>query len=181
MQKVTALYKDYYTAKWAAANEDVLAFFAPIRRSPLENAYLLITGWKPSMAFQLIDSLTKAQTPGASLAGMTDEQMKKIEALREKIKAEEDMARREMDRQQMEAVELAMLESRVMHRGGLAMTQVDDIGIGIDRLTFWLGKLVKMVDCARLTTLNGALDVPTPIQCGKFFAAISMLHIHMRK
>ncbi|CAA2996223.1 Hypothetical predicted protein [Olea europaea subsp. europaea] len=112
---------------------------------------------------------------------MTDEQMKKIEALREKIKAEEDMARREMDRQQMEAVELAMLESRVMHSGGLAMTQVDDIGIGIDRLTFWIGKLVKMVDCARLTTLNGALDVPTPIQSGKFFAAISMLHIHMRK
>ena len=47
------------TLKWAGAHEDVLAFFSPAWLSPLENACLWVTGWKPSMVFQVIDRLRK--------------------------------------------------------------------------------------------------------------------------
>ncbi|KAL7243556.1 hypothetical protein ACSBR1_015871 [Camellia fascicularis] len=50
-------HKAYNIAKWALAYEDVLAFFVPIWLSPLENAYHWVTGWKPLMAFRLVDSL----------------------------------------------------------------------------------------------------------------------------
>nr|XP_009773805.1 PREDICTED: TGACG-sequence-specific DNA-binding protein TGA-2.1-like [Nicotiana sylvestris] len=52
--KMTTHHKDYYTVKWAAAHEDILSFFNPVWLSPLENAYLWVTGWKPSMAFRLV-------------------------------------------------------------------------------------------------------------------------------
>ncbi|KAM1005892.1 hypothetical protein ACFX14_002793 [Malus domestica] len=57
VSKATNLHKEYYTVKWAAARDDVLAFFCPIWSSPLENAYSWVTGWKPSMLFQLVESL----------------------------------------------------------------------------------------------------------------------------
>ncbi|KAL2473691.1 DOG1 domain-containing protein [Forsythia ovata] len=98
--------------------EDVLPFFAPVWLSPLENAYLWITGWKQSIAFELIDPLTNTQTPGATQADMRPTQVKKIEALREKIKAEEETVEKEMELQQVAVadrrmVKLAMVESRV--------------------------------------------------------------------
>lgn len=84
--QLTSHHKDYYTAKWAAAHEDVLAFFVPVWLSPLENSYLWITGWKPSMVFRLVDSIRLTRLPGGSLAGMTEVQLKKVEELRGKIR-----------------------------------------------------------------------------------------------
>ncbi|KAK3027917.1 hypothetical protein RJ639_040600 [Escallonia herrerae] len=108
--KLTTHHKDYYTAKWAAAHEDVLAFFSPVWLSPLENAYLWITGWKPSMAFRLIESRRQTGLPGASLADMTEEQLKRIEALRVKIRVEEEKVEREMERQQVSMADRGMVE-----------------------------------------------------------------------
>lgn len=84
--QLTAHHKDYYTAKWAAAHEDVLAFFVPVWLTPLENSYLWVTGWKPSMVFRLVDSVRRTRLPGGSLAGMTEIQLKKVEELRGKIR-----------------------------------------------------------------------------------------------
>ncbi|KAL2522370.1 protein DOG1-like 4 [Forsythia ovata] len=83
-----------------AVSEDVLPFFAPSWLSPLENAYLWITGWKQSIAFELIDPLTNTQNTWCNSSMYeTDQQVKKIEALREKIKAEEDTVEKEMELQ----------------------------------------------------------------------------------
>lgn len=84
--QLTSHHKDYYTAKWAAAHEDVLAFFAPVWLSSLENSCLWITGWKPSMVFRLVESVRLTRLPGGSLAGMTDSQLEKVEELRGKIR-----------------------------------------------------------------------------------------------
>ncbi|KAL0321301.1 UNVERIFIED_CONTAM: protein DOG1-like 4 [Sesamum radiatum] len=95
VNKLTAHHKEYYTYKWAAAHEDVLAFFAPVWLSPLENAYLWVTGWKPSTVFRLVESLRGVQpAAGVRLSGLTEEQVKKIEALRVKIKVEEERVER---------------------------------------------------------------------------------------
>ncbi|KAL2543542.1 transcription factor-related [Forsythia ovata] len=98
-------------------NEDVLPFFAPVWLSPLENAYLWITGWKQLIAFELIDPLTNTQNTCCNSSKYeTDQHVKKIEALREKIKAEKEMVEKEMELQQVvvadrRMVKLAMEES----------------------------------------------------------------------
>ncbi|KAF2309542.1 hypothetical protein GH714_003760 [Hevea brasiliensis] len=105
VSKVTQHYKDYYTIKWALAHEDVLAFFCPIWVSPLEYAYSWITGWKPSAIFKLVDSIRTSRVPGSDLAELTQEQQRKIEALRVKIRLEEEKVEREMERQQVAVAE----------------------------------------------------------------------------
>ncbi|XP_050108569.1 protein DOG1-like 4 [Malus sylvestris] len=77
VSKATNLHKEYYTVKWAAARDDVLAFFCPIWSSPLENAYSWVTGWKPSMLFQLVESLKTTR-----LVSMSGEHVRKVEQLR---------------------------------------------------------------------------------------------------
>ncbi|KAK6150016.1 hypothetical protein DH2020_017541 [Rehmannia glutinosa] len=183
--KLTAHHKEYYTCKWAAAHEDVLAFFSPVWLSPLENAYLWVTGWKPSMAFRLVESLMRkaAAGGGASLAGMSEEQ-----ALRVKIKSEEERVEREMERQQVamadrKMVELARLESVARKKGdSAAVSQVNGlVEAAVKGLLGGLEKVMKMADCVRLKTLKGVLDVLTPLQRVDFLAATSMLQIQLRK
>lgn len=189
VNKLTTHHKEYYTVKWGSANEDVLAFFTPIWLSPLENAYLWVTGWKPSMAFRLVDSLRKAQgAAGASLANLTEEQVRKIEALRVKMKAEEERVEREMERQQVamadrKMVELARLERMARKKGDVAAVgQVNGmVEAAVKGLLGGLEKVMKMADCVRLKTLKGVLDVLGPMQSVDFLAATSMFHIQMRK
>ncbi|KAK4491586.1 hypothetical protein RD792_002339 [Penstemon davidsonii] len=191
VDRLTAHHKEFYKFKWAAAHEDVLSVFTPVWLSPLENAYLWVTGWKPSMAFRLVESLRGAQTPATgSLAGMTEEQVKKMEALRAKMKVEEERVEREMERQQVamadrKLVELARLERRAKTSEGgsaAAVAQVDGlVEVALKGLLVGLERVMKMADCARLKTLKGVLDVLTPMQSVDFLAAKSMLQIQMRK
>ncbi|KAK9268286.1 hypothetical protein L1049_010729 [Liquidambar formosana] len=185
VSKMTAHHKDYYTAKWVAAHEDVLAFFSPIWLSSLENAHLWITGWKPSMVFRLIDSLRQSRVGGASHTDISEEQLKKIGELSMKIRLEEEKVEREMERQQVamadrKMVELARLASRV--KIGDAASGVDGlVEVALKSLLAGLERVMKAADCVRLKTLKGVLEVLSPLQCVDFLAAMSMLQIQLRK
>ncbi|MCD7446206.1 hypothetical protein HAX54_045263 [Datura stramonium] len=168
VNKMTAHHKDYYRAKWAAAHEDILAFFTPMWLSPLEIAYLWVTGWKPSMAFRLV---------GAALSELSEEQLKNIDGLRVKIRGEEEKVEREMERQQVaigdrKMVELARMKSS--DNDGL-------VELALKGLMMSLERVMKMADCVRLKTLKGLLEILSPKQCVDFLAAISTLQIQMRK
>lgn len=191
VNKLTSHHKNYYKFKWVVAHEDILAFFSsPIWLSPLENVYLWITGWKPSMAFRLVESLKKVQPAigGVRLSGMTEEQVKNIEALRLKIKVEEETVEREMERLQVavadrKMVEVARMERRVKKNGSsAAVTQVNGlVEVAVQGLLDGLERVMKMADCVRLKTLKGLLDILSPMQCVNFLAAKSMLQIKIRK
>nr|XP_016481113.1 PREDICTED: transcription factor TGA6-like [Nicotiana tabacum] len=184
VNKMTAHHKDYYTAKWAAAHEDILSFFNPVWLSPLENAYLWVTGWKPSMAFRLLVGATSE---------LSDEQVKSIDALKVKIRAEEERVEREMERQQValgdrKMVELARLNSstRVRTSGCTSDSHLNNqldglVEVALKGLMISLERVMKMADCVRLKTLKGLLDILNPTQCVGLLAAISMLQIQMRK
>lgn len=101
VSKMTTHHKNYYTAKWAAAHEDILAFFTPMWLSPLEIVYSWITGWKPSMAFRLVSGGGGA---------FSDEELKNIDGLRVKIRGEEEKVEREMERQQVAIGDRKMVE-----------------------------------------------------------------------
>lgn len=167
--KITTHHKNYYRVKWAAAHEDVCAFFTPVWLTPLENAYLWVTGWKPSAVFRFVDTLRRT---GTGLADLTDEQVKRIEGLRVKIKMEEEKVEREMERQQVGMADRRMVE--LMTRGG-------DGGDAVVALLSGLERMMKMGDCVRLKTLKGLLDMMNPKQCVELLAAQSMFHVQLRK
>ncbi|KAL7089152.1 hypothetical protein ACP275_13G171100 [Erythranthe tilingii] len=194
VSKLTAHHKEYYTVKWASAADDVLAFFTPLWLTALENAYLWVTGWKPSMAFRLVESLKKADAGqsggdgGATLAGLTEEQVRKIEGLRVKMKAEEEKVEREMERMQVAMADRKMVELAGMERvarkneDAAAVGQVDVmVNAAVKGLLCGLEKVMKMADCVRLKTLKGVLDVLNPMQSVDFLAATTMLQIQMKK
>nr|GME14530.1 protein DOG1-like 4 [Ipomoea batatas] len=168
VNKMTTHYKNYYTAKWAAAREDVLAFFAPVWLTSLESAYVWVTGWKPSTAFRLVPR-----------AGMSEEQAKKVEILKAKIKAEEEKVEREMERQQVAVADRRMVELARLQSGGGGGDTVADVAV--KNMVGGLEKVMKMADCVRLKTLKGLLDVLGPTHSVHFLASASMLQIQMRK
>ncbi|KAJ7968716.1 putative Transcription factor-related [Quillaja saponaria] len=182
VSKMTTHFKEYYTVKWASAHEDVLAFFCSVWLSPLENAYSWVTGWKPSMAFKLLDSLKKKRV----LVDMTEEQERKINELRLKIKFDEEKVEREMERQQMaiaerKMVELGRLATRVRKGDDGLSGRVDGlVEVAFKAMLVGLEKVMKAADCVRLKTLKGVLDVLSPLQCVEFLAAICMLQIQLR-
>jgi hypothetical protein len=53
VQKVLAHYEEYYTAKDGAAQQDVLKVVQSSWKTPLENAFMFIGGWRPTMVCQL--------------------------------------------------------------------------------------------------------------------------------
>lgn len=191
VSKLTAHHKEYYTAKWAAAaaavgggSDDFFAFFSPPWSSPLENSYSWLTGWKPSTAFRVLEAL-RAQ--GGTF--VTEDQMKRFEQLRAKIRLEEERVEREMERQQVGVAERRMVELARLagRRGEAAVTaaaggQVDVlVDAAIKGLASGLEGIMKAADCVRLKTLKGVLDELSPAQSVEFLAAISALQVQLRR
>ncbi|KAG9140573.1 hypothetical protein Leryth_016064 [Lithospermum erythrorhizon] len=198
VNKLTTHHKEYYTIKWAAAHVNVVAFFAPVWLTPLENSYMWITGWKPSMFLKLLDSLIMQNqhqicTSRGSLVDLSEEQLKNIESLRLKIKNEEGRVEREVERQQVaiadpNMVELAKLVSRTcmntinIDESGCTMSKVGGlVEVAMKNVMSGLEKVMKMADCVRLKTLKGVLDILSPEQSVHFLAATSLIQIQMRK
>ncbi|XP_022777305.1 protein DOG1-like 4 [Durio zibethinus] len=185
VSKLTSHYKEFYTVKWTAAHEDVLAFYCPIWLSQLENAYSWLTGWKPSMIFRLVESMRRTRVPGPGLAELTEEQVRKIEQLRMKIKLEEERMDREMERQQVamadrKMVELVRMVNRI--RNGESVGQVDGlVEVALKGVLAGLERVMKAADCVRLKTLKGVLDVLNPSQSVDFLAGTCMLQIQLRQ
>ena len=184
VSKLTAHYKEFYTVKWTAAHEDVLAFYCPVWLSKLENAYSWLTGWKPSMIFRLVESM-RTRVPCPGLAELTEEQLRKIERLRMKIKLEEEKVEREMERPQVamadrKMVELVRMASRI--RNGELVGQVDGlVEVVLKGILAGLERVMKAADCVRLKTLKGVLDVLNPSQSVDFLAGTCMLQMQLRQ
>ncbi|KAF2303026.1 hypothetical protein GH714_012729 [Hevea brasiliensis] len=115
----------------------------------------------------------------------TQEQMRKIEALRVKIMLEEEKVEREMERQQVivadrKMVELVRLVVRV--KNGEEVRQVEGlVQVALKGVMAGLEKEMKAIDCIRLRTLKRVLDVLSPLHCVEFLARIDMLQIWGKK
>ncbi|MED6148457.1 hypothetical protein PIB30_053341 [Stylosanthes scabra] len=182
VSNVTTHFKEYYTVKWSLAREDVLVFFSPVWLSPLENAYLWITGWKPSTAFKVLESLKNS-----NFFNMTEEQKRKIEELRMRTKMEEEKVEREMERQQVamadwKIVELAKLSGRATRKKKNNNEEEEKVvELAMKKVFGGLERIMKGSDCVRLKTLKGILDVLEPMQCVHFLAASIAMQLRLRQ
>ncbi|ESQ55526.1 hypothetical protein EUTSA_v10027388mg [Eutrema salsugineum] len=177
ISKLTTHHKAYYTAKWAAIGEDVLAFFGPVWLNPLERSCFWLTGWKPSMAFRIVDRLRKSWRPTVVLE---EAQVKKLEELRVKTRFDEEKIEREMERYQVAMADRKMVELAKLgcHIGGESAVVVE---AAVKGLAMALEKMVKVADCARLKTLKGILDILSPPQCVEFLAAAAAFQVQLRR
>uniref|UniRef100_A0A7N0RDW2 DOG1 domain-containing protein n=1 Tax=Kalanchoe fedtschenkoi TaxID=63787 RepID=A0A7N0RDW2_KALFE len=182
VSEVTTHQKQYYAAKWAAAREDVLAIYVPSWLSPLEAAYSWVTGWKPSMAFKLIESLRKKS--GSEWVELGGEKARRMGELRARIRVEEEKVEMEMERQQVAMGDRRMVElARLASRRGCSDEDEKRVEAAMKGLKAGLEKVMKAADCLRLKTLKGVLDILSPEskQCVEFLAAAFMLQIQLRK
>ncbi|KAF2303154.1 hypothetical protein GH714_014182 [Hevea brasiliensis] len=151
----------------------------------LENAYSWVTGWKPSAVLKLVNSIRTNGVLCSGLVELTQEQMRKIEALRVKIRLEEERVEREMERQQVAVVDRKMAELVrlvVRVKNGEEVRQVEGlVQVALKGVMVGLEKVMKVADCARLRTLKGVLDVLSLLQCVEFLAEIDMLQILLRQ
>ncbi|XP_010434503.1 PREDICTED: transcription factor TGA2.3-like isoform X1 [Camelina sativa] len=174
ISKLTTHHKAYYTAKWAAIGEDVLAFFGPVWLTPLEKACFWLTGWKPSTVFRMVDRLRKSRLV------LVEAQVRKLEELRAKTKFEEQKIEREVERYQVAMGDRKMVELARLgcHVGGESVVVVE---AAVKGLATGLEKMVKAADCVRLKTLKGILDILAPPQCVEFLAAAAAFQVQLRR
>ncbi|GJW17550.1 DOG1-like protein 4 [Tanacetum coccineum] len=133
--KLTTHHKNYYRFKWAAAHEDVCAFFTPVWLTPLENAYLWVTGWKPSVLFRFL----------TALVDLSEEQVKKIEGLRVKIKMDGKKWKT-----QLEKAQVSMADRRTVEIVTCGGADVAGVLTGLE-------KVMKMGDCVRLKAIGSPI------------------------
>lgn len=61
--RVMSHYTEYYVAKSRVGQDNVFLLFSPTWLSPLERSFLWIGGFKPGLAFQIVDRFVLKKNP----------------------------------------------------------------------------------------------------------------------
>ncbi|KAL2528302.1 transcription factor-related [Forsythia ovata] len=182
-------YEHYYKAKARWAKHNVLTMFNPSWMTTLENAFLWIGGWRPSMAFHLLYSKSGQQFEAriselirgvstGDLGDLSPCQLSQVDELQRKtIREEKDISEKQAKLQETIAdssvVELSHVASELT-RGGEA------VGDGIDegRVEATLAakeeglvEVLQRADELRMKTLKEILNILTPVQGVHFLIA----------
>ncbi|KAK7247615.1 hypothetical protein RIF29_42501 [Crotalaria pallida] len=203
--KVVEHYECYCKAKSKCAKQDVLAMLSPTWRSSLEEAFLWIGGWRPSMAFQLLyskcglqfeaklDELTQGLRTcdlgdlSAEQLGQVDEMQRRT--IREEREITDMLARHQETVADASMVELShhvvgemmmMLDDEEKTRGeeGKKKKELEDkVESTLAPKEEGLEEILLKADDLRLRTLQGIVGILTPKQAIHFLTAAAELHI----
>ncbi|GFY87486.1 hypothetical protein Acr_05g0011250 [Actinidia rufa] len=172
IDRVIEHYENYYRAKSRWAKEDVLAMLSPSWRSTLEDAFLWIGGWRPSMAFHLLysksglqfeamfDELIRGLSTG-DLADLSPSQLNRVDELqRTTIRNEKDVTEK-----------MAKVQETVAgHVDGGAVARRGGAGGG-----------APLGGDLRLRTLKSVVEILTPIQAVHYLIAAAELHLRFHE
>ncbi|KAJ8626623.1 hypothetical protein MRB53_019930 [Persea americana] len=171
----------YYAIKRAAAHASVLALFSPTWLTSFEIACLWMTGWKPSLAFRLVDTLRRVVAPGMGLGGLSDAQLRRIEQMQAVTRTEEEKVEMEMERQQMALAGRRMVElSQITARARDGEVVEGMVEVALEGVMKGLEKVVVSADCVRLKALKRVVEGLSPLQSVDYMAALLMLQIQIR-
>lgn len=199
IDKVVEHYEYYYKAKSSYAKQEVLAMFSPTWMSSLEEAFLWIGGWRPSMAFHLLYSKSGLQFEARlnellqglkthDLGDLSASQLAKFDEMQRKTILEERAITDLMATHQETVADASMVElSHVVSE----MIRAKEAGEGDDHdnketeervestlitKEEGLEKILQKADELRLRTLKAIVDVLTPKQAIHFLVAAAELH-----
>ncbi|KAL9664127.1 hypothetical protein QQ045_019524 [Rhodiola kirilowii] len=197
IDRVTRHYEDYYRVKSRCAKQEVLKMMSPSWLSSLENAFLWMGGWRPTMAFHLLYSKSGIQleasladmirgliTTTGDLADLSPSQLNRIDKLqrstiREEREVSEKMATHQETVADKDMVELSQAVTEMVENGG----GEEEAGGMEERVLKpkeeGLEEIVERGDELRLRTLKGILEVLTPVQAVHFLIAAAELHLRL--
>ncbi|CAM8951903.1 unnamed protein product [Rhodiola kirilowii] len=204
INRVIRHYEDYYRVKSCCTKNDALAMFSPSWLSSLENAFLWMGGWRPTMAFHLLYSKSGIQLEAAladlirglttdDLADLSSAQLNRIDELqrstiREEKSLTEKMATHQETAADHEMVELSQAVTEMVQaeqRGGVdedARMDMDErVESTLKPKEDGLEEMVERGDELRLRTLKGILEVLTPVQAVHFLIAAAELHLRLHE
>ncbi|KAE9602756.1 hypothetical protein Lal_00049444 [Lupinus albus] len=198
ISKVVKHYEYYYKAKSKWAKQDVLAMLSPTWRSSLEEAFLWIGGWRPSMAFQLLYSKCGLQFEAkmneliqglrtcdlgdisATQLGQVDEMQRKT--IREEREITDVMARHQETVADASMVELSHVVVAEMNMAketkeeSVKKELEEKVESTLAPKEEGLEEILLKADDLRMRTLKGIVSILTPKQGIHFLTSAAELH-----
>lgn len=198
--RVMSHYENYYRVKSESVKRSVLQMLTPTWRSTLEDAFLWIGGWRPSMAFHLLYSKSGLQLEAGlskllsglitgDLGDLSPSQLTRVDELhRETIKEEkastETLAAYQETVADSSMVELSHVVTELTRNPDME-TRVESLE---ERLELTLSKkedrleeILEKADDLRLRTLKKVVEILSPIQAVHFLIAAAELHLRVHE
>lgn len=206
INRVIEHYECYYRAKSKWAKQDVLAVLSPPWMSSLEEAFLWIGGWRPSMAFHLLYSKSGLQFEArlmelieglktCDLGDLSVSQITQLDELQRKTIVEERdvtemMAKHQETVADASMVELSRVVSEMMRKkeereggeGGERKREIEErVEETLGMKENGLEEILKKADELRMRTLKGIVDVLSAKQSVHFLIAAAELHLRLHE
>ncbi|XP_056168542.1 protein DOG1-like 3 [Syzygium oleosum] len=203
IDRVFRHYDHYYKAKSRCTKQNVLPMFSPAWRSSLEDAFLWIGGWHPSMAFHLLYSksgfqleahlaeLLRGLTTG-DLADLCPSQLALIDDLQRSTIREEKAITEKFAKHQEMVANVSMVElshavtemNRTAGRQAVAENETameEEVESTLAAKEKGLEEILQMADDLRLITLKEILNILCPMQSVHFLIAAAELHLRIHE
>lgn len=193
IHSVVKHYEEYYREKSRYAISDILGMLHPSWLSSLEDAFLWIGGWRPSMAFHLLYSKSGIQLEAnlhelirgfntKDLGNLSGNQLVLIDELQHKTiseerKLSENLAKVQESLADTSMVELSHVMSELMRDELVVNDEEEKIKKNISKKEESLLDLLKKADDLRLSTIKEILRILTSTQGVHFLIAAAELHL----
>ncbi|KAI3695666.1 hypothetical protein L1987_78665 [Smallanthus sonchifolius] len=197
IDRVVRHYENYYQAKSDWERRDAISMFTPTWRSKLEDAFLWIGGWRPTLAIHLLYSksgiqleakigdLMRGLTTG-DLGDLAPNQIKRIDDLQKKTIHEERVLTEKLAKQQESMADRSMVElssavSEMIRNESSGGEDDEKVESALDSKEDGMEELLHMADDLRLETLQAVIAILTPIQAVHFLIAAAELHLRLHE
>lgn len=200
VERVIQHYEHYYEVKSHWVKQDALGMLRPSWRSSLEDSYMWLGGWRPTMAFHLLYSKSGLQLeahlpdfiqglPTGNLADLSSNQIKKIDSShRRTVREEKEITEKMAKYQEMIAepsmVELSHVATKAIMEGegeSREFAMEERLRMTLERKENDLKEIVQMADELRLKTLKGIFGIMTKRQTIYFLIAAAELHLRIHE
>ncbi|KVH87962.1 protein DOG1-like 3 [Cynara cardunculus var. scolymus] len=197
IERVVRHYEQYYQAKSNWEKRDAISMFSPAWRSKLEDAFLWIGGWRPTLAIHLLYSKSGIQMEakiGDLIRGLTTgdlgdlepNQINRIDELQKKTIYEERMLSEKFAKQQESVADRSMVELSNAVSEMIRNEDGSDEGENEEKVESTLDskkdgfeELLHMADDLRLETLKAVIEILRPIQAVHYLIAAAELHLRL--
>ncbi|XP_076924478.1 protein DOG1-like 3 [Bidens hawaiensis] len=191
VQKVVQHYEQYYQEKSVWETRDAISMLTPAWRSSLEDAFLWIGGWRPTLAIHLLYSKSGLQLKAklgdlirgistGDLGDLAPKQMERIDELHKKTVHEERVLTEKLQESVADRsmVELSNAVSEMMRSGesDCEVESEEKVRRELELKNEDVEELMHMADELRMETLKALIEVLTPIQAVYFLIAAAELH-----
>ncbi|KAL5058142.1 hypothetical protein RYX36_029746 [Vicia faba] len=172
LNRVICHYGQYYEEKSKIAHQNILLLFSPPWFSSLEKTYLWLAGFKPGLAFHLVNK---------TLEDLSEEQKESLNELKQETKMKERELNDEMAKVH-ESTAAPPLVDMIRSHGRVCLSRsfMAQESTVSNTLKETLENLVTNADALRTETALRVVQILRPAQVLNFFVAVAELQLRVR-